>query len=136
MLWKKKSLKGNPPRNAVGELYCDTEFVEYFLFSISIPFFFCVCVYYALVFRKGPSKLIGFCSHRLVCANFFSQLSCFSSRSSLSLHRDSIHDCNARVSAVIRSTSRLSLSRSCFCHSISPFCCRAVCCRFSNASLS
>lgn len=135
MLWKKKSLKGNAPRNATGELYCDTEFMEYF-FSLYFPLLFHCVYYYALVFRKGSCKLIGFCSHRLVCANFFSQLSCFSSRSFFSLHKDSIDDCNARVSAVIRSTSRLSLSRSCFCHSISPLCRRAVCCRLSNSSLS
>lgn len=88
--------------------------------------FFCLFQFLNSVFvmlwpsRRGLASLLSPCSHRLVCASFFSQLSHFSSRSSFCLHKRLNTRCNAsRVSAVVRSASRLSLSKSCFCHSIS-----------------
>ena len=73
--------------------------------------FFKQCLCNALAFQKGPCKLVHSCSHRLVCASFFSQLSHFSSRSSFCLHKDSTHNCKARVSAVVRSASRFTFDQ-------------------------
>lgn len=36
ILWGKENLLGDSPKNVIGELYCDTEFVEYLFFLFLI----------------------------------------------------------------------------------------------------
>lgn len=85
-----------------------------------LPFpIFKQCLCNALAFQKGPCKLV-----RPVSTNAWSvpasSPSChISPRSSFCLHKDSTHNCNVGSQQWSAQPLALSLSKSCFCHSIS-----------------